>query len=179
MSKRVLIISASPRKNSNSEALAASFAKGAKESGNQVEMMSLREKSVNFCHGCNACQKNGVCVIKDDAGKINEKMMSSDVIVFATPIYFGEMIGQLKTVIDRTNPLCVMDYAFRDIYMLTSASDPNSCVPERAVAGLKGWIESFENSRLAGTVFAGGVTDIGEINGHHALVEAYEMGKRL
>ena len=66
MSKKVLIISASPRMNSNSEALARSFADGARESGNEVELVSLRGKTVNFCRGCFVCQEKLRCVIRDD-----------------------------------------------------------------------------------------------------------------
>ena len=74
MSKRVLIISSSPRKDGNSETLAAAFAKGAREAGHQVETVYLREKQVSFCKGCLACLKLGHCVIQDDAVEIAAKM---------------------------------------------------------------------------------------------------------
>ena len=87
MSKKVLILSTSPRKNSNSEALAEAFAAGAAESGNQVELITLRGKELRFCLGCFACQKSGKCVIRDDMQEIVPKMEQADVLVFATPIY--------------------------------------------------------------------------------------------
>lgn len=59
MSKKVLVISTSLRNNSNSEALADAFVKGAKEAGHRVEKVSLREKSIGFCKGCLACLKVG------------------------------------------------------------------------------------------------------------------------
>ena len=67
LSQQVLILSSSPRKGGNSETLAAAFAKGAQEAGNQVELVHLREKQYGFCKGCFACLKLGHCVIKDDA----------------------------------------------------------------------------------------------------------------
>ena len=67
MSKNVLIISSTLRKNGNSEVLAREFAKGAEESGNNVEFISLQDKEIKFCKGCLACQKLGTCVIKDDS----------------------------------------------------------------------------------------------------------------
>ena len=85
--KKVLVLSSSLRKGSNSETLAQEFAKGAAEAGNKVEFESLRGKKIGFCMGCLACQKKGKCVIKDDAPAITKKMESADVIVFATPIY--------------------------------------------------------------------------------------------
>lgn len=177
MNKHILILSTSLRKNSNSDALAESFAKGAREAGNQVEQISLRDKTIGFCRGCLACQKTGRCVIHDDADAIAQKMLSADVLVFATPIYYYEMSGQMKTMLDRANPLFIADYAFRDIYLLTSAAENENYVDERAVNGLEGWIACFEKARLAGKVFAGGVTEPGEIDGHPALQEAYQMGK--
>ena len=106
-------------------------------------------------------------------------MYEADVLVFATPIYYYELSGQLKTLLDRANPLFTSDYHFRDVYLLTSAADDEERTPARAVSGLEGWIECFENSRLAGSVFAGGVNEPGEIEGHAALASAYEMGKNV
>ena len=123
MRKNVLIISSSPRKGGNSETLAASFAKGAQDAGNHVETVWLREKQIGFCKGCLACQKTQQCVIHDDADAIVRKMKDAEVIAFATPIYFYEMCGQMKTLLDRSNPLFPSDYAFRDIYLLATAAD--------------------------------------------------------
>ena len=99
--KKVLIISSSPRKNSNSEALCMAFADGARESGHEVEVISLRDKTISFCRGCFACQTTKECVIKDDASEICRKALTADVLVFASPIYYYEMSGQLKTMLDR------------------------------------------------------------------------------
>lgn len=177
--KKVLIVSSSLRTGSNSEALAEAFARGAREAGNEAEVISLRGKTVGFCRGCLACQKQMQCVIRDDAYDICAKALNADVLVFATPIYYYEMSGQLKTVLDRLNPLFPSDYAFRDVYLLTAAAENGEQVPERAVGGMEGWIECFEHARLAGTVFMGGVTAPGEGLEHPALHKAYQMGKRI
>lgn len=118
MSKKVLVITSSLRANSNSDALADSFADGAKSSGNTVEVISLKDKSISFCRGCMACQKTQKCVIRDDAIEIAEKIKNSDVAVFATPVYYYELAGQLKTLLDRCNPIFSSNYAFRDVYLL-------------------------------------------------------------
>lgn len=177
--KNVLIISSSFRKGSNSEALAEEFARGASDAGNKVELISLRDKDIRFCRGCLACQKIKKCVIADDAPAIVAKMHDADVIAFASPIYYYEMSGQLKTLLDRANPLYTSDYRFRDIYMLTSAAEDEPSTPERAVMGLTGWIDCFEKSHLVGTVFAGGVNAPEEIKGHPALAEAYAVGNKI
>lgn len=179
MPKKVLVISTSLRERSNSEALADSFLSGAADAGNYTEKITLKGKSIAFCKGCLACQKTQKCVIQDDAPEIAEKMRHADVIAFATPIYYYEMSGQLKTLLDRANSLFASDYAFRSIYMLTTAAENEASVPEKAVGGLTGWIDCFEKAKLAGTVFAGGADGAGEIKGHPALQEAYDMGKAI
>lgn len=175
--KKILIISSSLRAGSNSGALAEAFAAGAREAGHEAELISLRGKTVGFCRGCFVCQEKRRCVIRDDADAICQKALNADVLVFATPIYYYEMSGQLKTLLDRLNPLFPSDYAFRDVYMLTAAAEDDAHVPQRAVSGLEGWIECFERARLAGSVFMGGVTDPGENQQHPALEEAYLLGK--
>lgn len=179
MNKKVLVISTSIRNNSNSEALADSFAKGAEEAGNQVEKISLRDKKISFCKGCLACLKAGKCIIRDDALEIAEKMHDAEVIAFATPIYYYEVSGQMKTMLDRANSLYGSDYRFGDIYLLSAAAEDKKDANQRAVNGLEGWIACFERARLSGTVFAGGVGGAGEIEGHPALESAYEMGKAV
>ena len=177
--KKVLIISSSPRKGSNSECLAKAFAEGAQSSGHEVELISLRGKTVNFCRGCFVCQEKLRCVIRDDADEICQKACNADVLVFATPIYYYEMSGQLKTLLDRLNPLFPSDYKFRDIYLLSSAAEDAEHVPQRAVSGVEGWVECFEKAHFSGSVFMGGVTEVGENPSHPALEEARSLGSRL
>lgn len=122
MKKNILILSTSPRKGGNSDTLADAFTRGARDAGHDAEKISLAGKSIGFCRGCLACQKTKRCVLQDDANAIVDKMLRADVLVFATPIYFYEMSGQMKTLLDRSNPLFPADYAFRDIYLLATAT---------------------------------------------------------
>ena len=179
MPKNILVISTSLRKNSNSDALADAFIAGAEEAGHTVEKISLRGKEIAFCKGCLACQKKGKCVINDDAVALTEQLRHAEIIVFATPIYYYEMSGQMKTLLDRANALFGSDYAFRKIFLLSAAAEEGNHVSEKAVSGLKGWIDCFEKASFGGSVFAGGVTDPGEIKNHPALKEAEELGKTL
>ncbi len=179
MAKKVLIISTSIRANSNSELLAKAFADGARESGNDVELVSLKDKTIGFCKGCLACQKLGHCVINDDANTITEKMLTAEVIVWATPIYYYEMCGQMKTMIDRANSLYPRDYRFRDVYLLSTAAEDEDYVDDGAVKGLQGWIDCYEKARLAGKLFAGGYSAPKDIEGSDKLKEAFEMGKAV
>ncbi len=179
MGKTVLVLSASLRRGGNSDALAEEFARGARAAGNQVEKIEFWNQTIGFCRGCLTCQETHRCVIQDDANVIARKMGNADVIAFATPIYYYEMCGQMKTMLDRANPLFSSDYAFRDIYLLAAAAEEDGHTIDGAVQGLKGWIACFEKARLAGTVFGGGVDAVGAIQGAPALKEAFELGKHV
>ena len=168
MKKKVLVISASLRPGSNSHALAEQFAEGARQAGHEVELVSLRDKEIRFCRGCTACQKTGSCVIRDDVAPLLEKLRAAQVVAFATPIYYYELCGQLKTFLDRTEPLYGRENAFRQVYLFSAAAETEDFVPKRAESGIQGWIDCFENLELAGTVFAGGVQGPGEMTGHPA-----------
>ena len=179
MMSNILIIASSPRKNGNSNALANAFMQGASAANNSVEMITLYDKKINFCQGCFACQKTGECIIKDDALQIVNKMKNADVLVFATPIYYYEMSGQMKTMLDRANPLYDSDYKFRQVYLVACAADEDPKSIERAYNGLGGWVECFEKAKLIDYVFAGGVNDINDIKDHPALKKAYELGNSI
>ena len=188
MTKNILILSTSPRKKGNSAALAEAFAEGAREAGNRAEVVSLCGMKLEFCRGCLACQKTGRCIIDDDVlarllsfndvQSLLPKIHDADVLVFATPIYYYEMSGQMKTLIDRINPLFDSDYRFTDVYFLSAAAEDAEGVDARAIEGLGGFIDCFERAHFAGSVFAGGVTAPGEIAGHPALAAAREMGRK-
>ncbi len=180
MSKHVLILSTSPRKGGNSETLADWFLRGAQEAGHTAEKVCLYKQTINFCRGCLACQKTQKCVIQDDGKEIVEKMRQADVIAFATPIYYYEMSGQMKTLLDRSNPLFPGDYAFRHIYLLATSADSDKSAMDGAVKGLEGWISCFEQAKLAGIVRGAGADEMGQIQEIPAALEsAYQMGKNL
>lgn len=177
---KVLIISTSFRKNSNSEYLARECEKGAKDAGSEVEYISLKDKNIKYCIGCLACQKTGQCVQKDDVASIMEKVKNADTLVFATPIYYYEMCGQMKTLLDRLNPLYSSDYQFRNVYMIATAAEDGDFVFEKAYSGLKGWTDCFSRANLCGMVTGGGLDDPDTAkNSHKAIQSAYQLGKTL
>ena len=104
-------------------------------------------------------------------------MKEADVVCWATPIYYYEMSGQMKTLIDRMNAMYSREYRFRDIYLLTTAAEAEEDTPRRAEIGLTGWIDCYGKSSLKGHLFCGGVNDARDIEGNASLMQAYEMGK--
>lgn len=123
MAKKVLIIESSMRKNGNSTALAAEFARGAGESGNNVKVVKLAEKEIKFCRGCLACIRSNKCILQDDMAAMLPLLQEADAVAFASPVYYYSICGQLKTFLDRSNPLFTAEYQFRDIYILLAAAE--------------------------------------------------------
>ena len=176
MAKKVLVISTSLRGGSNSEILARECARGAADAGLEVEYVSLKDKEIRNCIGCLTCHKGMPCVLKDDGAEVIGKIREAEAVVFATPIYYYEMSGQMKTLLDRSNPLYGRDYNFRDIYFIASAADTDEHTFDRAISGLEGWICCFDKCSLKGTVVCGDVNDAKSVNGKDkALKEVYEL----
>lgn len=177
---KILIISTSLRGGSNSEILAKECERGAKEAGNDVEFISLKGKNIKYCIGCLTCQAQGECVIKDDSAEIVQKVKNADILVFATPIYYYEMSGQMKTFLDRLNPLYSSDYQFRKVYMIATAAEDGEFVFEKAYSGLQGWVDCFEKAKLCGLMTGGEIGAPNEAKNHTDVCDsAYEMGKNL
>lgn len=175
--KNVLIISSSPRRHGNSDLLCDMFAKGAEESGNNVEKIFLKDKEINYCIGCGVCNTTHSCVIKDDMAEILDKMVNADVIVPATPVYFYSMAAQMKTLIDRTVPRYT-EISDKVFYFIMTAADPDRAALERTLEGFRGFTEDcLDGAREAGIIYGTGAWQIGEIKNTDAYEQAYQMGK--
>ena len=99
---KITILNGSPRKE-NTAAMAEAFAEGAREAGHEVEILHVGKMKINGCLGCEYCHTKGEgkCVQKDDMEKVIPAYMDSDMIVFATPIYYFDMTAQLAAAIQR------------------------------------------------------------------------------
>jgi multimeric flavodoxin WrbA len=173
--KNVLVISSSPRMNSNSEALSDEFMRGAREAGHQVEKIRLAEKAINYCTGCLACISDpGFCSQQDDMAEIHEKMLAAEVLVLASPVYFHAMNGQMKVFVDRVCPIYTM-LRDKDFYYSVSCAGGDSQV-ESSVNSLKVFTGSFSGCRDKGVMSITGSWDGGNVKGTRAGEKAYEMG---
>lgn len=179
MKKKVLILSASPRRGGNSDYLCDQFMNGAQEAGHEVEKISLRKKKMNYCTACYHCKNNdGQCAIKDDVPEIIDNMIAADVVVLSTPVYFYCMNAQLKTVIDRS----VMKWTKiknKDFYLITTAAEEDNHAMEGTIKSFRGFLECLTDVREAGHILGKGVYQAGEIVGNPAVEEAYQAGKNL
>lgn len=177
--KKVLIISASPRKHGNSDLLCDRFAEGVRESGNSVEKVFLAEQKIGYCRGCGVCNTTHKCIQKDDMAGILEKMVNADVVVFATPVYFYSMTGQMKTFIDRTVPR-YEEISDKEFYFILTAADTEKAALARTMETFRGFTEDcLEGAKEAGIIYGTGAWHVGEIKATPAYDEAYEMGKNV
>ncbi len=176
MNKNVLILSGSPRKNGNSETLCRQFELGAKDAGNHVELLSLRDQEIRYCTGCGACNTTHRCVQKDQMAEILDKMCGADVIVMATPVYFYTMDAQMKTLIDRTVPR-YQEITGKDFYFILTAADTQQENLERTMVGFRGFTEEcLEGAVEKGVLYATGVWNKGEVDTTSFMEQAYQMG---
>ena len=166
MSKKVLILSGSPRKDGNSDILCNEFMRGTIESGNEVEKI------------CYACRNTGVCAIKDDMDEVMQKLIDADVIVLASPVYFYSIDAQLKALIDRT--VCRWtEVKDKEFYYIMTAADSGIESMETTLACFRGYADCVEGAKEMGVIYGTGVYEKGEIKDKKAMLEAYEMGKGI
>lgn len=178
MSKKVLILSGSPRKNGNSDILCDEFMRGAIEAGNSVEKIRVAEKNVGYCKACYYCKNSGgKCVIKDDMAEILQKMIDADVLVLASPVYFYSIDAQLKAVIDRTVARW-LEVKDKEFYYIVTMADEELQSAETTLACFRGYADCVEGAKEMGVICGNGAYEKGEISPEQML-KAYETGKNV
>lgn len=178
MSKKVLILSGSPRKRGNSDLLCDEFLLGAEKAGNEVEKIFISNKKIGYCTGCYTCSQTGKCVQDDDMSEILEKMIEADVIVMATPVYFYSIDAQLKTLIDRTVARYIQ-INNKEFYFIVTAADNDKSKLERTIECFRGFTDCLEGSKEKGIIYGVGAWQKGDIQGSQAMKEAYNMGENV
>jgi len=99
---KVICLLGSPRTNGNSSTIAHKFCNTLKKAGSEIEYIELNKLDYKGCQACDACKKNGgECILKDDLEDVFASVKKSDVIVLASPVYFGDVSAQLKGFVDR------------------------------------------------------------------------------
>ena len=179
MGKKILILSGSPRKNGNSDILCDEFMRGALEGGNEVEKIRVSEKKIGYCTACYHCKRsNGECAIKDDMAEILQKIIDSDVIVLASPVYFYSIDAQLKTLIDRTVARWT-EVKDKEFYYIATCADEGRESLERTIECFRGYADCVEGAIEKGIVYGTGVYEKGAVKDTAAMEEAYEMGSKV
>ena len=179
---KILVITGSPRKNGNTSMLVKAFAEGAERAGNTVTEFFLDSMLIHGCKGCfqGHSRQECPCVQKDDMIRIYPAVKESDVVVMATPLYYWNMSGQIRTAIDRLFALEEGDGNFlrghgRAGALLMAAEGHGF---EDALAYYDHLMEHLQWKNL-GHVLAGGNMNVGDIEGKPEIRKAYELGNSI
>lgn len=185
MTKKVIILNGSPRRNFNTAKLLKEAQRGAEAAGAQTEFINLYDLNFKGCMSCFACQRKGsttegVCAIRDDLKPVLEKCIDADAIIIGTPVYYYEMSGQMKTIIDRANSLYVTGYNFKDVYVITTSADTSEDTVQTVINGVNGWCACLPGVSIKGFINGGGLEAPNDASKHTELLQkAYELGKNI
>ena len=181
MSKKVVVITGSPRNGGNSFAMASAFINRAKELGHQVVRFDAAMKSVGGCHACETCFQTGKpCTFDDDFNTLAPDILDADVIVFATPVYWYSIPAQIKDVIDKLFSFVVggKDIAGKDCMLITCCEEADMSVmdgvrvPIERTAALLKWT-------MAGEVLVPSVLNKGDIDKTDGVAQAVALADKL
>lgn len=182
MSKKIVVLNGSPRKTGNTSALVKAFTEGAESAGHTVMEFFLDSMNIHGCKGCfgGHSGQECPCVQKDDMAKIYPAVKDCDVVVFATPLYYWNMSGQIRTAIDRLFALEEGDSNLlrgngRSSALLMAAEGHGF---EDVVLYYDHLMEHLRWKNL-GHILAGGNMDVGDIAGKKELDEARNLGKTV
>ena len=182
MGKNIVILNGSPRKNGNTSALVQAFTKGAQSAGHTVTEFFLDKMDIHGCKGCfgGHSSRECPCVQRDDMVQIYPAVMDSDVVVLATPLYYWNMSGQLRTAVDRLFALEEGDgnllRGHNRASALLMAAEGHGF--EDVLLYYNHLMEHLRWENL-GHVLAGGNGDVGDIEGKPELQQAYNLGKSI
>ena len=181
MGKKIVVLNGSPRPNGNTAALVKAFTDGAEKSGNTVTTFFLDGMNIKGCKGCMGGGKNPdkPCLQSDDMDKIYPVYKEADIVVIASPLYYWNLSGQLRTAFDRLFAVMESSPNFRnpvkDCILLMTAGGNGFDETLHYYNGLLKYI----GWNSLGTVLAGGVRGIGDIEGKPVLEEAYQLGASI
>lgn len=174
---KIIVLKGSPRPHGNSNALADEFIRGAKANGHEIFEFDCTHHHVGGCLGCDKCGMRNPCVQRDDFDLLRPELIEADVIVFATPVYYFGVSGQLKNVIDRFySTHDVMGHKKTFFFATMGNSNVQVAYPaaemyDKMVKYL-GWTDG-------GKILANGIWANGIIKGTKFMDLAYNYGKEL
>ncbi|MDD4413795.1 MAG: flavodoxin family protein [Oscillospiraceae bacterium] len=176
--KKVLILSSSPRKGGNSDLLCDKFMEGALSAGHDVEKVFLNDLTIRFLLTNDDYEdRTGVTPV-DDAPEVVDKMIQADVIVMATPIYYYNMSGMMKTMIERTFER-EKELEYKDFYFIMTSGDPERKAMDCAVLGFRNFLLATPTSKEKGIIYGTDVSNAGDVKDKPVMQEAYEMGRHI
>lgn len=181
MSKKIVVITGSPRKDGNSFAMTDAFIRAAEEKGHSVTRFDAAQKNVGGCHACETCYKTGKpCSFDDDFNEIAPALLEADVVVFSMPVYWYSIPAQIKAVIDKMYSFCVAgkDIAGKECMLIACCEEDDQSVldgvriPIERTAALVKW-------HMAGEVLVPGVLNVSDIEKTDGCRQASALAEKL
>lgn len=181
MSKKIVVLTGSPRKNGNSFAMTEAFVKAAEAAGHTVTRFDAAMLHVGGCHACESCFQHGTpCVFDDDFNRIAPAIMEADHIIFTMPVYWYTIPAQLKAVIDKLFSFCTAgkDVSGKGCGVIACCEEDDLSVlegvtlPLQRTAALLKW-------HMIGEVLVPGVYKCGDIDRTDGCARAAALAKQL
>lgn len=181
MSKKIVVITGSPRKNGNSFAMTQAFIEAAEKKGHEVMRFDAAMKNVGGCRACETCFKTGkACSFDDDFNTIAPAILAADAVVFTMPVYWYSIPAQIKSVIDKLYSFCVAgkDIAGKECAVI-------ACCEEDDMSVLNGVRVPIERSaalikwKMVGEVLVPGVLNVGDIDKTDGCKRAAELADKI
>ncbi len=181
MSKKIVVITGSPRKNGNSFAMTDAFIQAAQDKGHIVTRFDAAFMNVGGCHACETCYKTGkACSFDDDFNTIAPAILEADAVVFAMPVYWYSIPAQIKGVIDKLYSLVVggKDFAGKECAAIACCEEDDMSVldgvriPMERTAALMKW-------KMVGEVMVPGVLNVGDIEKTDGCKQAAELADKI
>lgn len=181
MSKKIVVITGSPRKNGNSFAMTQAFIEAAEKKGHEVTRFDAAMKNVGGCRACETCFKMGkACSFDDDFNTIAPAILAADAVVFTMPVYWYSIPAQIKSVIDKLYSFCVAgkDIAEKECAVIACCEEDDMSVldgvrvPIERSAALIKW-------KMVGEVLVPGVLNVGDIDKTDGCKRAAELADKI
>ena len=181
MSKKIVVITGSPRRNGNSFALTEAFIRAAEAKGHTVTRFDAAFLKIGGCHACETCYSTGkACTFDDDFNAIAPAVLEADAVVFTMPVYWYSIPAQIKGVIDRLYSLVVggKDITGKECALIACCEEEDMTVldgvrvPIERSAALMKW-------KMVGEVLVPGVLNVGDIDKTDGCARAAALAEAI
>jgi multimeric flavodoxin WrbA len=182
---KIVAVLGSPRPKGNSALMAEAFLTTARERGADTEVYLLNQMNIKGCQGCGKCKTDSeICVVEDDLRQVFDSMRGADIVVLASPVYFGDLTAQMKSFWDRTYAFINPDFSTRlapgkKSVMFLAQANPDEGMFDDIFHRYERWLKmfGFTDNYLIRAV---GVRDAGEVkNQPEVLEQAKKLAEQL
>ncbi|MCL2123951.1 MAG: flavodoxin family protein [Desulfovibrionaceae bacterium] len=179
MSKHIVVLSGSPRKDGNTVRLTEAFVEGAEAAGKDISLFSVAGLQIGGCRGCGHCFKSpGVCIQDDDMPPVIDALSKADALVLTSPVYYFGVTAQLKLAIDRFFALYTKGMPVKRAALIMTCGETSNAAALSSISMFRQICAAFKWEE-AGIIIAPGLHNPGEIEGRDELEQAKRLGKSI